>query len=143
MDLQNITEMDQRTEGKEAIYLAGPYTPKIFNLRFKKFGSRWINKLLCWYRFKRLSLTAANLMKAGYIVFSPISHSHVIPFDNLDAEAWLEQDYWFVKRADKIFVLDLMGWPGSFGVFNEMEWGKKFLKPIYLIDIKGNIQKKL
>jgi len=139
----NLEAMDNIDNKKVMVYLAVPYTPIIFGKLFKGFWLGWIGKLITWYRFKTVSKVAAKLIGRGKNVFSPISHSHVIPLENLNGHLWLELDYWFVKRADVIYVLDLWGWNKSSGVLTEIDWGRAMKKYIYLIDKKGQILQKL
>jgi hypothetical protein len=145
-ELKKVESMEKIESEREMIYLAVPYSPKVFGFSFS-YKTNILLGPISWmirvWRFRRVTKAAANLIKLGYNVFSPITHSHPIPLDKLDGALWLKQDFWFVKRADKIFVLDLLGRAGSNGVNTELVWGKKFSKPIYVIDIKGKIQKKL
>lgn len=107
------------------IYLAIPYT-------FNPFLSHQIaNKV------------AAQLMKEGHVVFSPISHSHHIS-DHLpdlvrtDSDWWMTQDLPFVEWADEVHVVQI-GIDGgkligkSRGVQAEMAHACKHSKPIKYI----------
>ncbi len=104
------------------IYLATPYShkdPKIMQTRFEL-----VNKV------------AGDLIRHGYIVFSPISHNHVIvKAGNLPTgwDFWLEYDKTFIEWADKVYVLMQDGWKDSVGVNTEIEIAKEFGKPIVYI----------
>jgi len=91
------------------IYLACPYSHPDEKVRLGRIEA--VNKF------------AGLLMKKGYIVFSPLSHSHYISehLDNsLSHEFWLTQDQAFLEWADEIFVFKLNGWERSVGVFYEI-----------------------
>lgn len=107
------------------IYLAIPYT---FN---PKLSHKIANEV------------AAKLMSEGHVVFSPISHSHIIA-DHLpvelrtDSEWWMQQDLPFVDWCDELHVVII----GEFGhdlIENSkgvrMEWKRAIekRKPIKLI----------
>ncbi len=104
------------------IYLAIPYT---FN---PALSHRIANKV------------CAELMEAGHVVFSPISHSHHIA-DHLpdivrtDADWWMTQDLPFVEWAEKLVVV-LIGEDGdklvaaSKGVQMEVKHARKNGKQI-------------
>lgn len=108
------------------IYLAIPYT---FNPDFS---------------FDVANRCAAKLMNDGHVVFSPISHSHIIsdflePHIRLDHEFWMMQDLPMVEWADEVHVV-LIGEYGdklvseSRGVCKEIETAKKMGKTIKFIE---------
>jgi nucleoside 2-deoxyribosyltransferase len=87
------------------IYLASPYSHPDPEVRHQ--------------RFEAVNRAAANLMRQGYVVFSPISHSHIIARDHdlpTDWEFWERIDIEFVKKCDRLFVLMIDGWDKSHGV---------------------------
>ena len=67
--------------------------------------------------FKIANEVAAKLMSEGYLVFSPISHTHKIA-DHLpeivrtDSEFWMQHDLPFVEWCDEICVVVI----GEFGM---------------------------
>lgn len=74
------------------IYLAIPYT---FNPEIS---------------FKIANEVAADLMKDGYIVFSPISHSHPISINldeklRCDHDFWMKQDLPILKLCSKVIMI--------------------------------------
>ena len=89
------------------------------------------------HRFNKLNLAAAKLMNEGYLVFSPISHTHPIALaGDLPGswEFWKEYDRTFIEWADEIHVLKLSGWRESTGVTAEIELANELNKPVRYID---------
>ena len=77
---------------KELVYLAIPYT---FNAEES---------------FKVANKVAAELMKRGYILFSPVTHSHPISkhFNKsiqFDHDFWMEQDLPLLRICDKVIFV--------------------------------------
>lgn len=108
------------------IYLAIPYT---FN---PEFSHRIANK------------AAAALMEQGHVVFSPISHSHIIADHlashiRLDHEFWMDQDLPFIDWADEVHIV-IIGAEGdrliseSRGVQQEIARAKRLGKQIKFIE---------
>ena len=92
------------------IYLATPYShrdPAVKQARFEA-----VNKI------------AADLMRAGEHVFSPISHTHPIALAGDLPGGW---DYWeaydrvMLAACDTLIVLMLPGWIESTGVCAEIK----------------------
>ena len=93
------------------IYLACPYShPKI--------------RTRLW-RVAQADKKAAELMEAGNLVFSPLSHSHPISnnctVDPTDHDFWLRQDLWILDICDEMYILCLPGWAESKGIDTEIE----------------------
>jgi len=84
------------------IYLSIPYT-----------GQEYLS-------FRISCAIAAKLMQQGYIVFSPIAHSHPIAkyggINHRDHAFWLRQDLAMLRRCDELWVVILDGWYKSEGV---------------------------
>jgi hypothetical protein len=116
----------------KTIYLAVPYSSKGL------FG-----RLVMWFRYRSVTVTAAALMKAGHNVFSPITHSHIISrigkLPPLDHEFWLRMDKWYVLRCDVVYVLLLTGWQDSVGVRREIRWALEKDKNVFGITAGGDI----
>lgn len=79
---------------------------------------------------------AADLMRAGVKVYSPIAHTHPLALygnlDPLDHSLWLPFDQTIMDLADACCIAgDMVGWESSFGVQHEMKtfWGQQ--KPVY------------
>ena len=93
------------------IYLACPYSHSDPQIRYE--------------RFSLATLEAAKLMQAGYIVFSPVTHSYWIAktglVDGLDHDFWVRQDLVFMKVCDELHILMAEGWESSRGVQREIE----------------------
>lgn len=106
------------------IYLASPYSHPNDGMR----SDRYV--LACY--------AAADLMRAGHVVFSPIAHSHPISrlggVDPLDAELWERQDAPLLAAASEVWVLMLDGWRESRGVQAEIRWAEANGTPVrYLV----------
>jgi len=106
------------------LYLCSPYSHPNPDVREARFESA--NKL------------AAELMQAGHIVFSPISHSHPIahhiPNSACDCDFWLRQDRAFMEWCDCVVINTIDGWQESKGVLQEIEWAEKIGKPVIHLD---------
>jgi len=92
------------------IYLATPYSHD--------------DPLIREARFNAVNKAAARLMSQGYLVFSPISHTHPIALAGdlpKGWDFWEEYDREFVKWADELCVLTLDGWRDSTGVTAEIK----------------------
>ena len=103
------------------IYLASPYSNKDPKIRES--------------RVEAVNKKAAELMEAGNLVFSPLSHSHPISkytkIDPCDNEFWLRQDLWILQHCDEFHILCLDGWKKSDGV--EDEWKKASEKGLKVV----------
>jgi len=97
------------------IYLGGPYTHDDPDVRA--------------FRFRKLTEKAGELMKAGHVVFSPITHGYPIEQHCSmpgDWEFWREQCMSFVDGwAEEMHILMLPGWAESVGVTAEIERAKQ------------------
>ena len=95
-------------------------------------------------RFEKVTEVTGELMLLGYIIFSPITHSHPVsakmdigehrPGGKLGHGFWLSQDSWYLKRVNEMWILMLDGWKESFGVGWETDRSKEWGKPIRHID---------
>lgn len=117
-------------EKNKKIYLAIPYT------EIKEISFRIANRV------------AGMLIQQGYVVFSPISHSHPIWKESVDLlendfDTWMQQDKAFLEWADELYVIEIHGDVinnegigliyRSKGVKQEIEWAKEQNKPIKLV----------
>lgn len=101
---------------EKRIYLAAPYTDNMTETR--------------QHRYDTITKITAKLMKDGYIIFSPITHSHYL------AEYYgcpNEPGFWsrwylsFLEHwATDLWVVKLYGWQCSLGVLNEIRYAKKY-----------------
>jgi nucleoside 2-deoxyribosyltransferase len=73
-------------------------------------------------RFEAANRAAAALMRAGYCVFSPISHSHPISLYGVpgDWTRWESLDQQMLRQCDEVVVLTLDGWKQSQGLQAEL-----------------------
>lgn len=102
------------------IYLAAPYSHPDHHVRE--------------LRTQQASRAAAQLMREGYCVFSPLSHSHPIADhigNHLEHDFWLNQCLPFVKWCDELWVLELDGWEKSRGIQMEIEAAKSNGKGVF------------
>jgi len=105
------------------IYLCSPYSSP--------------DKTVCNDRFRLACKAAAKLMRDGYIVFSPIAHSHPVAQyigNRLDHGFWLEQDLSFLDSwADEMWVLMIDGWQESEGIAAEIKRAETIGLPVKYI----------
>lgn len=97
------------TTKQTLIYLAAPY--------------RHNNPAVVEWRVEQINRKCAELMAAGHLVFSPISHSHPIAMQgNLPKNwaFWENYDRVMLSKCDELLVLKLPGWETSEGVQAEI-----------------------
>ena len=105
------------------IYLAAPYShddPAITDARY-----HYVNRV------------AGYLMMQGAVVFSPLSHSHVIAAEGgmpIDWTFWAQQDLAILARCDSILVLTIPGWQQSLGVQAEIGFAREHGIPVKYVD---------
>jgi nucleoside 2-deoxyribosyltransferase len=107
---------------KKKIYLACPYSHP--------------DPLVMQQRFVKVTQMAGKLMEQGFIVFSPISHSHPIAsLGNLprDWAFWWEQDRAWLDACDELYILTLDGWRESVGIKDEIARAMALDMPIQYI----------
>ena len=101
-------------------YLASPYS---------KYPSGHVQA------FIDVSRIAAELMRAGIKVYSPICHSHPIAtFGHIDPLAHaicLPFEERFMEIATVLIVARMPGWAESFGIAHEIEFFERRDRPIY------------
>lgn len=84
-----------------------------------------------------MTKTAARLMQAGFNIFSPITHSHLIAgFGDLPTswEYWREFDRAYLRACRMLIVLKLPGWEQSRGVTGEIEIARELGLPIVYME---------
>ena len=89
-------------------------------------------------RVDAADMQAAQLMEAGHVVFSPLSHSHRIAhyIDNhLDHEFWLKQCLPFVDWCDEVWVMKLEGYKESRGIKKETKHAAKTVKQVKYLEV--------
>lgn len=105
------------------IYLASPYSHP--------------DPVVRQERFEAVCRAAAELIRRGYLVFSPIAHSHSIAKHGLplDWGYWERHDRRLLAACDELWVLQLAGWQQSRGVQAEMTIARAAGKPIRFISM--------
>jgi hypothetical protein len=103
------------------VYLASPYTKYPAGFHMAAVDAACI---------------AANLMREGVKIYSPIAHTHPLALygnlDPLDHSIWLPFDETIMNLADACCVAaDMTGWETSFGVGHEISHFWKREKPVY------------
>lgn len=109
------------------IYLACPYSHPDAAVRLS--------------RFQAANIAAARLMRAGEIVFSPISHSHPMVEHGLpgDWEFWERFDRIMLRACCEMVVLAVDGWEESRGVAAEIRLADEMDIPIRMWDPSGPV----
>ena len=107
------------------IYLASPYSHP----------DRQIQE----QRFQAVCQQAAEMMRRGELVFSPIAHTHPIAAYDLpgDWAFWRRYDRAMLERCDELAVLQLDGWEESIGVKAEIAIAKDLNLPVRFIRPKN------
>jgi len=114
----------QRSKMKPTkVYLASPYTHEQYLVRA--------------LRAKAAARAAGVLLKAGYLVFSPIVHGHLIAMYSkfpvpIDYSYWESLNKEFIIWSDVLYILTLDGWEDSAGIEREIDIAKTYNKEIYL-----------
>ena len=104
------------------IYLASPYTHA--------------DPLVRQRRFESACRAAAELIRQGRIIFSPIAHSHAICAFGvpLDWRFWERHDLKYLAACDEMVVLMLDGWQQSVGVQAEIAAARALGKPVSFLE---------
>jgi len=86
-------------------------------------------------RFEAACRVAAELIRRGHVVFSPIAHSHSIAQHGLpmDWGFWEAQDRRLLAACDELWVLKLDGWQHSRGVQAEIAIVRALGKPVRFV----------
>lgn len=104
------------------IYLSSPY--------------RHENPVEREHRYYWNIAAAAHLIREGYIVFSPIVHSHQLAKWGITAglSFWLRQDKPMLEMCSEMITLTLPGWRESDGIRIETAIIRGMGKPIRYLD---------
>jgi hypothetical protein len=107
---------------RNVIYLACPYTDPDPAIRKA--------------RFEAATAVAAELIRSGHIVYSPITMTHPIDMVLAGASNTLGSDYWvafdeaFMEMCSEMVVIRLDGWQRSNGIRREISYFTDHKKPI-------------
>jgi len=104
------------------IYLASPYSHPCPVVRHARFAA--------------VCRQAAEMLRCGIPVFSPIAHSHAIAAHDLplDWAFWHRFDRPFIEICSEMWVLTLDGWQESRGVQAEIALARELEKPVVLVE---------
>jgi len=104
------------------IYLASPYTHPDPAVREA--------------RFRAACRQAAEMLRCGIPVFSPIAYTHPIAAHGLPPEwdFWADYDRAFLEMCSDVWVLMLDGWRESKGVRAEIEIAVGLGKPVMYVE---------
>ena len=104
------------------IYLASPYSHPCPVIRHA--------------RFTAVCRQAAEMLRCGIPVFSPIAHSHAIAAHDLplDWTFWQRFDRPFIEICSEMWVLTLDGWQESRGVQEEIALARELGKTVVLVE---------
>lgn len=125
-------------------YLATSYTWKPKNKWIAKLFVRsqqsFLNRLVMLVRYYRVTKATAKLMvKTGWNIFSPITHSHPIPRwipERLDTHTfWLNLDFDWIDTCDEVWVYMQPGWDESYGVERELKYAQRKEKTIRFVNM--------
>lgn len=90
-------------------------------------------------RFEAACKAAADLIKRGYVVYSPIAHTYPIEKAGFDEamgwDFWRRQDIEFLRKCAGLFVLRLPGWEESQDVRAEIAIAQDMGKRVEYVDI--------
>lgn len=109
----------------ELVYLASPYSDE--------------NPSVREHRFRLAAVAAGDLMKQGFLVFSPIAHTHPIAeYCELPTgwDFWERYDKAMLDACAEMIVLVTDGWGQSKGVAAEMAHFEQQGKPIRFIRLR-------
>jgi len=109
---------------KTLTYLATPYSHADAAVRLR--------------RFEVVNRVAAELMREGKYIFSPISHTHPIALAGdlpLGFDFWQGYDEAILAACCEIIVLKQEGWEESTGVQAEIALGIKLGIPVTYMDV--------
>ena len=120
---QLLTDYQRLKMKPTKVYLASPYTHEQYLVRA--------------LRTRAAARAAGVLLKAGYLVFSPIVHGHLIAIYSefpvpIDYSYWESLNEEFILWSDALYILTLDGWEDSIGIKREIEIARTYNKEIYL-----------
>ncbi len=111
---------------RKIVYLACPYTDDSSQIREK--------------RFRAATEAAANLIRQGHIVFSPVTMTHSIDIvlagseSTLGTEFWVRFDEAFMEVCSEMAILRIEGWQESSGILRERKFFESRGRPVWFLD---------
>lgn len=85
--------------------------------------------------FVEVAAKAADLMRQGVKVYSPIAHTHPLAIygniDPLDHNIWLPFDEAMMDACEAMIIADMAGWDTSYGVQYEIKHFRERGKPVF------------
>lgn len=111
------------------IYLASPYSHH--------------DPVIVKTRFLLVEQCCATLIQQGHFVWSPIVHCHEMATKYAmptDAQFWKEYNFDFIRRCDRMLVLDIEGWMESKGIQMEMRMADEAMIPTFFVTPEGDIK---
>lgn len=128
---------------RQMIYLASPYSVGAGGSYVAE-DTGTASASLRHKRFVYACTKAAELMDQGYVVFSPIAHSHAVEDNGMHktrtGNFWLDQDLHILGKCDKLMVYKMPDWERSRGIAREIEFAKKNNIPIEYLEYEGSIE---
>ena len=109
---------------KTAVYLAVPYSHPDYAIKNE--------------RFNQVNKAAAVLMKFGYHIYSPISHTHPIALAGdlpTDWQFWADYCRAMLANCASMLILPLDGWKESKGIAAEIAIAQELGISIHTIEI--------
>lgn len=92
--------------------------------------------------FRDVCAIAAEMMRDGVRVYSPIAHTHPIAiYGNIDPcnhDIWLPFDHAMMDAAAACVVANMVGWQESYGVRYEVNRFIGQHKPVYARQVDGS-----
>jgi nucleoside 2-deoxyribosyltransferase len=131
-DAGRITGVDWREDTDltrfKLVYLGSPYTKYAAGIE---------------QAFRDVSEIAAEMLRDGVKVYSPIAHTHPIAvygnLDPLNHEIWLPFDQAMMDAAEAMVIADMSGWQDSYGVKYEIDYFRAAGKPVYFRAANGEL----
>jgi hypothetical protein len=113
------------------VYLGGPYTHALPEIRLERFSS--------------ITKAAAKLIEQGRIVYSPLTMTHPIDLvlakegETLGSDYWVRFDDAFMEFCTEMVVLRLSGWEQSSGVRREIAFFRQRCRAVTFIDPSNDV----
>ena len=90
-------------------------------------------------RYQKICQLAANLIKEGYHIFSPISHNCTLIYQDEELkngwDLWSRYDELLLNQCEQLLVAKMEGWTRSQGVSAEIAMAKALKMPIYALEL--------